>query len=141
MISAYPDVIPAWTNGTMLPDADRWTKLDYNLRLSRYYPKGKAKKRSKNQISHFLLQRLHEQVHGRSRSSVSFSFGFAESDIERDGPPWNNSIGIGLFLHVRLDSLEQLFDNITSPGKIRNTRTFLPEISKTLLSVRALGWS
>jgi hypothetical protein len=67
MISAYPDVIPAWTNGTMLPDADRWPKLDYDLRMSRYYPKGKAKKRSKNQISHFLLRRHKSRcvaVHG-----------------------------------------------------------------------------
>jgi hypothetical protein len=71
MISAHPDVIPAWTNGTMLPDADRWPKLDYDLRMSRYYPKGKAKKCRKNQISHFLLQRLYEQVLGRSRSSVN----------------------------------------------------------------------
>jgi hypothetical protein len=43
MISAYPDVIRAWTNGAVLPDADRWPKLDYHLRMSRYYPKGKAK--------------------------------------------------------------------------------------------------
>ena len=56
MISAHPDVIPAWTNGTMFPDADRWPKLDYDLRMSRYYSKDKAKKRSENQISHFLLQ-------------------------------------------------------------------------------------
>jgi hypothetical protein len=69
MISAYPDVIPAWTNGTMLPDADRWPKLDYDLRMSRYYPKGKPKKRSENQSPHFLLLRLYEQVCGRSRSS------------------------------------------------------------------------
>jgi len=48
MISAHPHMTPAWTNGTMLPDADRGPKLDYDLRMSRYYPKGKAKKRSEN---------------------------------------------------------------------------------------------
>jgi hypothetical protein len=75
MISAHPDVIPAWTNGTMLPDADRWSKLDYYLRTGRYYPKGKSKQRSKNQISHSLLLGLYEQVCARSRRSVSLSFG------------------------------------------------------------------
>ena len=54
MISANPDMIPAWTSGTMLPDADRGPKLYYDLRMSRYYPKGKSKQRSKNQISHFF---------------------------------------------------------------------------------------
>ncbi len=71
MISSDPDMIPAWTNGTMLPDAHRRSKLDYDLRMSRYYSKGKAKKRSENQISHFLLQRPMSRcvaVHGREVS-------------------------------------------------------------------------
>jgi hypothetical protein len=65
VVSVHPDMLPAWTSGTMFPDANRGPKLDYDLRMSRYDPKGKAKKRSKNQISHFLLHRLYEQVHGR----------------------------------------------------------------------------
>jgi hypothetical protein len=36
MISAYPYMIPAWTSGAVLPDADGWSKFDYDLRMSRY---------------------------------------------------------------------------------------------------------
>jgi hypothetical protein len=47
-------MIPAGANSPMLPDADGRPKLNYNLRTRRYYSKGEAKKRSKNQISHFF---------------------------------------------------------------------------------------
>jgi hypothetical protein len=69
VVSAYPDMVPAWTGGTMLADADRGTKPYYDLSMSRY-PKRKAKKRGKNQFSHFLLLRLHEQVYGRHGFSL-----------------------------------------------------------------------
>src|ERR1017187_3261418 len=67
----------------------------------------------------------------------SFSYGLAESNIELHGTPWNNSIVLRLFLHAGLDSLEQLFDSITSPRELRNRRTFLLEVSEALLLVRA----
>jgi hypothetical protein len=54
-----------------------------------------------------------------------------------NGAACNDSIGVGLFLHARLDSLEQLLDNITSPGKIRKRRALLGEIPQTLFFVRA----
>jgi hypothetical protein len=54
VVPANPDMIPAWTSGTMLPDANRWPKLYYDLRPSGDYPNSKAKQRSKNQVSHFL---------------------------------------------------------------------------------------
>jgi hypothetical protein len=47
VISAYPDMVPAWTGGTMLADTDRRPKLYYDLSMSRY-PKRKAKQRGKN---------------------------------------------------------------------------------------------
>lgn len=65
VISPNPDVIPAWTKGAMLPNANRRPKPDNDLAMSRYQPKGKAKQHGKNQFSHFLLQRLYEQVYGR----------------------------------------------------------------------------
>jgi hypothetical protein len=43
VVSADPDVIPTWPSGMMLADANRGTKLNYDLRTSGYYPKGKAK--------------------------------------------------------------------------------------------------
>ena len=42
VVATHPDVIPAWSNRTMLADADRGTKLDYDLRMSGY-SKGNAK--------------------------------------------------------------------------------------------------
>jgi len=54
VISANPDVIPARADGTMLTNTDRGTELDYDLRMSRYYPKSKTKQRGKNQFSHFF---------------------------------------------------------------------------------------
>jgi hypothetical protein len=69
VVSAHPDVLPAWADGTMLVDADRGTKFYYDLRISRY-PKRKAKQDGKNQFSHFLLLRPHEQVYGRYRFSL-----------------------------------------------------------------------
>jgi hypothetical protein len=43
VISANPDVIPAWPSSTMLAKANRGTKLNYDLRMSGYYAEGKAK--------------------------------------------------------------------------------------------------
>ena len=43
VVSADPDVLPAWPSGTMLADANRGTKLNYDFRMSGYYAKGKAK--------------------------------------------------------------------------------------------------
>ena len=71
VVSADPDMIPARASGTMLMDADRGTKLYDDLCLSGYYPKGKAKQRCKNQVSHFLLLGIREQMHGRSRGVAS----------------------------------------------------------------------
>jgi hypothetical protein len=68
VVSAYPDMVPAWTGGAMLMDANRGTKFYDDLRMSRY-PKRKPKQRGNNQCSHFLLLRLHEQVYGRSQAS------------------------------------------------------------------------
>ena len=56
LISPNPDVIMAWAKGAVLPDADRWSKPYNDLRMSRYYPKGKANQRGQNQFSHFLLR-------------------------------------------------------------------------------------
>ena len=55
----------------MLTNTDRGTKLYYDLRMSRYYPKSKTKQRGKNQFSHFLLLRVSEQAYGRHRVSRS----------------------------------------------------------------------
>jgi hypothetical protein len=33
VVSANPDMIPAWTSSTMLPDTDWWTKLYDDLRM------------------------------------------------------------------------------------------------------------
>jgi len=71
VISANPDMIPARADGTMLTNTDRGTKLYYDLRMSRYYPKSKTKQRGKNQFSHFLLLRVSEQAYGRHRVSRS----------------------------------------------------------------------
>jgi hypothetical protein len=38
VISPNPDVIPAWTKGAMLPNANRRPKPDNDLRMSRYQP-------------------------------------------------------------------------------------------------------
>lgn len=43
LISSNPDVITAWAKGAVFPDANRWPKPYDDLRMSRYYPKGKAK--------------------------------------------------------------------------------------------------
>jgi hypothetical protein len=67
VVSAYPDVVPAWTRRAVFVNANRWPKLYDDLRIGRYDPKGKAKQSGKNQCSHFLLLRRNEQVCGRSR--------------------------------------------------------------------------
>lgn len=67
VVSAYPDVVPAWTRRAVFVNANRWPKLYDDLRIGGYDPKGKAKQSGKNQCSHFLLLRLNEQVCGRSR--------------------------------------------------------------------------
>jgi hypothetical protein len=43
VVSADPDVSAAWPSGTMLSDANRGTKLNYDLRMSGYNHKGSAK--------------------------------------------------------------------------------------------------
>lgn len=43
VVSAYPDVSPAWSNTTMLPNTNGGTKLDDNFRMSGYYRKGTTK--------------------------------------------------------------------------------------------------
>jgi len=58
VVSVDPDMLSAWTSGTMLADADRRPKLNYDLRVRGYNPERKAKQRGKNQFSHFLLLRL-----------------------------------------------------------------------------------
>jgi hypothetical protein len=58
VVSAYPDVVPAWTRRAVFVNANRWPKLYDDLRTGRYYPKGKAKQSGKNQISHLVLLRL-----------------------------------------------------------------------------------
>jgi hypothetical protein len=73
---------PAWTGGTMLADADRRPKFYYDLSLSRY-PKRKAKQRDKNQFSHFLLLRLHEQVYGRREEADPGAFTRSKCHISR----------------------------------------------------------
>ena len=67
VVSAYPDVVPAWTRRAVFVDANRWPNPYNDLSIGRYYPKGQAKQSGKNQCSHFLLLRLKEQVYGRSR--------------------------------------------------------------------------
>ncbi len=76
VVSPYPDMVPAGTSGAMFMDADRGTKFYDDLRIGRY-PKRKAKKHGKNQFSHFLLLRLHEQVYGRQRVAFHFSISIA----------------------------------------------------------------
>src|ERR1700675_616926 len=58
VVSAYPDVVPAWTRRAVFVNANRWPKLYNDLRIGRYYPKGKAKQSGKNQFSHLVLLRL-----------------------------------------------------------------------------------
>ena len=69
VVAADPDMIPARSRGTMLPDADRRPKPYYDLSTSGCYPKGKAKQRAKNHFSHFLLLRLYQQVYSHHRVS------------------------------------------------------------------------
>jgi hypothetical protein len=42
LVSVDPDVIPARSNGPMLADANRGTKLNYDLGMSGYYSQGKT---------------------------------------------------------------------------------------------------
>ena len=58
VVSAYPDVVPAWTRRAVFVNTNRWPKLYDDLRIGRYYPKGKAKQSGKNQFSHLVLLRL-----------------------------------------------------------------------------------
>jgi hypothetical protein len=58
VVSAYPDMIPAWTRGAVFVDADRGPKLYDDLRIGRYYAKGKTKQSGKNEFSHLVLLRL-----------------------------------------------------------------------------------
>ena len=66
-----------------------------------------------------------------------FTSGLAPSHICLNGAACNNSVRVGPFLHAGLDSLEQLLDNITSPGKIRKRRALLGEIPQALLFIRS----
>jgi hypothetical protein len=36
VVSAYPDIVTAWTGCTMLPDANRWRQLYHDLSLNGY---------------------------------------------------------------------------------------------------------
>jgi hypothetical protein len=65
VVSAYPNMVPAWTGGTMLADANRGPKPYYYLSMNRN-PKRKAKKRGNNQFLHFILLRIYGHVYGRS---------------------------------------------------------------------------
>ena len=60
MVAADPDMPPARSDGAVLMDANRGSQLHHDLRVSGYYPKGKAKKRGKNQFSHLLLLLLYQ---------------------------------------------------------------------------------
>ena len=43
VVSADPHVIPAWPRGTMLADANRGTKFNYDFRMGGYYRKRSTK--------------------------------------------------------------------------------------------------
>jgi hypothetical protein len=74
VVTANPDVLPAWAYCPAFPDADRGPKSYYDLSLSWYYSKSKSKQCSKDEFSHSLLLRLNRQVHGRSGKADCFNF-------------------------------------------------------------------
>jgi hypothetical protein len=59
VVSANPDVLPAWASGAVFVDADRGTKFYDDLRMGRYYPKGKAKQRGQKNFSHSCFPGIH----------------------------------------------------------------------------------
>jgi hypothetical protein len=135
VISVDPDMLSAWTSGTVLADADRRPKLNYDLRVRGYNPERKAKQRGKNQFSHFLLLRLYEQAYGRSerdsnalisvrRAAASASFiglarRLAENEAETDGASRNKSIGFSLCHYAWLHGPNEVPDSFPRPDKLR----------------------
>jgi hypothetical protein len=77
-----------------------------------------------------------KSITSSSTIPCSFSCGLAESKNEFHGTSWNNAIGFGFCPYAWLNSLEQVFDSVASPGEFRNRRTLHVEISKALLFVR-----
>ena len=127
VVSAYPDMVPAWTGGTMLADADRGPKPYYDLSMTRY-PERKAKQRGKNQFSHLVLLRL--QRAGGWPFIVKFR-GTATSDV-------------GLFVESRIKPSERtaillrlegfnLFNHGNYLGRGRRRRVTRPHRTRRLV--------
>jgi hypothetical protein len=87
MISADPNVPPAWPDAAVLVDADRRSQLDHYLRVSGYYPHGDSKKRGQKQFSHLVLLHLHKHGDGRSSLATGISMRKNHSIIEIAGAP------------------------------------------------------